>query len=89
MKTQNNPATVAARNVAKAMNIHVAPWLDAVAISACLIKAEKHRQLIQLRSAWEAAGRPSDAAEVVEAAFNDYMDAAAIATEESRRCMKL
>ena len=85
----NDKKTAAARAVAKQMNLHVAPWLDAVAICACVIKAQKHRAMIELRNKWEAAGRSAETTAAVEAAFEDYMDSAAIATAESRRCFSL
>lgn len=89
MKTQNNPATVAARNVAKEMNIHVAPWLDAAAVAACVIKAEKHRALLSLRGKWEAEGSPAAGRAAVELALADYMAAASVVSIEAARCIKL
>ena len=89
MQIQSDPASVAARAAAKANGLHVAPWLDAAAVAACVIKAEKHRALLSLRGKWEAEGSPAAAAAVVESALADYMTAAAVVSVESARCINL
>lgn len=89
MKIQSNPASVSARAAAKAIGLHVAPWLDAAAVAACVIKAEKHRILLDLRGKWEANGSPAAGRAAVESALADYMAAAAAVSVESARCINL
>lgn len=89
MKIQSDPASVAARAAAKANGLHVAPWLDAAGVAACVIKAEKHRALLSLRGKWEAEGSPAAGRAAVESAFAEYMAAASAASAESARCINL
>ena len=89
MQIQSDPASVSARAAAKAIGLHVAPWLDAAAVAACVIKAEKHRTLLNLRGKWEAEGSPAASRAAVESAFSDYMAAAAVVSVESARCINL
>ena len=89
MQIQSDPATVAARAAAKANGLHVAPWLDAAAVAACVIKMEKHRALLNLRGKWEAQGSPAAGRAAVESALADYMAAAAVVSVESARCINL
>lgn len=89
MQLQTNPETLAARAAAAAAGLHVAPWLDAAAVAACVIKSEKHRALLDLRGRWEAEGSPAATRAAVESALAAYMSAAAVASQESARCMKL
>jgi hypothetical protein len=89
MQIQFDPASVSARAAAKAIGLHVAPWLDAAAVAACVIKAEKHRALLSLRGKWEADGCPDADLSAVESALADYMTASAAASVESVRCINL
>lgn len=85
----NDKETTAARAAARAAGLHVAPWLDAAAVAACVIKAEKHRKLLSLRGKWEAEGSPAAGRAAVESALADYMAAAAAVSVESARCINL
>jgi len=89
MRIQSDPASVAARAAAKANGLHVAPWLDAAAVAACVVKAEKHRTLLSLRGKWEAEGSPAESRAAVESALAEYKTAAAAASVESARCINL
>ena len=89
MQIHKDPASVQARADAKAIGLHVAPWLDAAAVAACVVKAEKHRLLLSLRSKWEAEGSPVAGRAAVELALADYMAAAAVVSVESARCINL
>ena len=87
MNIRNDSASVSARAAAKAMGLHVAPWLDAAAIAACVVKAEKHRALLNLRGNWEANGSPAAGRAAVESALTEYMTAAAAVSVECARCL--
>ena len=89
MQIQTDSETLTARAAAKAIGLHVAPWLDAAAVAACVIKAEKHRALLNLRSKWEAEGSPAASRAAVESALADYMAALSIVNKESGRCINL
>lgn len=89
MQIQSDPASVSARAAAKAIGLHVAPWLDAAAVAACVIKAEKHRTLLDLRGKWETEGSPAFGRSAVESALAEYMAAAAVVSAESARCINL
>ena len=89
MQIQSDPASVSARAAAKAIGLHVAPWLDAAAVAACVIKAEKHRTLLDVRGKWEAEGSPAADRAAVESALLEYMAALSIVSKESGRCMNL
>jgi hypothetical protein len=89
MQIQSDPVSISARAAAKAIGLHVAPWLDAAAVAACVIKAEKHRALLSLRGKWESDGSPAAGRAAVESALSDYMAAAAVCSVESARCINL
>lgn len=89
MKLLNDPATVAARAAAKAIGLHVAPWLDAAAVAACVKSGLLHRALLDLRGKWEADGKPAAGETAVRAALAAYMEARSITNKESGRCMSL
>jgi hypothetical protein len=89
MIIQNDLASLKARADAKAIGLHVAPWLDAAAVAACVKSGLLHRALLDLRGKWEAEGKPADGETAVKAAFDAYMKARAISHKESGRCMSL
>jgi hypothetical protein len=89
MKLLNDSATVAARAAAKAIGLHVAPWLDAAAVAACVKSGLLHRDLLDLRGKWEADGKPAAGETVVRAALAAYMEAREASSIESKRCLSL
>jgi len=89
MKLLNDPATVAARAAAKALGLHVAPWLDAAAVAACVKSGLLHRALIDLRGKWEADGKPAAGETAVIAAVAAYMESREASSLESKRCLSL
>jgi len=89
MQILTDSETLTARAAAKAIGLHVAPWLDAAAVRAAVEHTQKHRVLLALRNKWEADGKPADAEPAVAAAFSAYMATRGASAIESARCMSL
>jgi len=89
MKIQSDPVSIKARAAAKALGLHVAPWLDSAAVAACVKSGLLHRALIDLRGKWEADGKPAAGETAVRAALAAYMEAREAFSIESKRCLSL
>jgi len=89
MQILTDSETLTARAAAKAIGLHVAPWLDAAAIRAAVEHTQKHRVLLELRNHWEAEGKPAAEESAVAAAFSSYMATREAYAIESARCMSL
>ena len=67
--------------------IMVAPFIKGKAREAVIEAALAHRKLIELRTAWEAAGRPAATEAPVKAAYDEHCRLRDIASKASREAI--